>query len=275
MPGDYYIAAAYLRLLIQGGMEVLELTSEELGAELIDAANAEYVPGRLINQLYEILESYGFDSWVTRYGAQLGVGSHGPLGFAALSAPDLGTALATLTDFLVIRTSAFDTNIREQQNRLELILSDNTNHPVAGRWIIESGFLVIKGLIETIILHPLGNNSTLSFAYPMMNSHRQLEKLFKISCAYDSAENILSIPAAWGRIPSPLSDPDAFRTNVAKCREIKLNLDSDRSDVLKLVNARLLSHFARRLSNQSYSEKIPRFGFARRRILYVTPYPDS
>ncbi|NNC99903.1 MAG: helix-turn-helix domain-containing protein [Gammaproteobacteria bacterium] len=257
MAGDYYIASAYLRLLIQADLGMLELVSKELGAALHDAAQSDYVPGYLINGVYEVLAKRGLDSWVTRYGSQLGVGSHGPLGFAALSAPDLGTALNTLVEFMPIRTSAFETHFCERDNRLELELADRTHHPVAGRWIIESGFWVVKNLIEAITLHPLGDNAELAFAYPQYRDHQQLRKLYKVPCRYGAVANTLSIPASWGRIPSPLSDPDVFRSNTSKCREIKLNLNGDRNDVLRLVNTRLLNHFADRLSNPAQTSDVP------------------
>ena len=257
MTNDYHVSAAYLRLMLQGDERAAVLVSSRLGPELKVAANSNYVSGQLINRIYEIFASQGLDSWVTRYGTQLGVGSHGPLGFAVLSAPDLGTALETLTEFMVIRTSAFESQVRERQNRLEIVLVDRPHHPLAGRWIVESGFLVIQKLIETITLHPLGDNANLAFAYPELSSHKALEKLYNLPCNFDAAENILSIPASWARIPSPLSDPDGFLSNIAKCREMKLSLDQDKHDVMRLIHTRLQNHFDRRLSNQPHSGKIP------------------
>ena len=257
MSNDYYVAAAYLRLMLQGDPVAAQIAAQVLGADLSEAAEQEYVTGKVLNQLYQAFAERGLQSWVTEYGSMLGVGSHGPLSFAALSAPNLATALQTLADFMVIRTSAFSCHIEQKNNRLVVILQDRTQHPVAGRWLIESGLLVIQNLVETIVAHPLGDNAIFSFSSPAATNRAELDALYKAKCVYRAAQNSLSIPASWITIPSPLSDPDAFRSNIAKCREIRLNLDKDNSDVLKRVQTRLLNHFDRRLSNQASSSKIP------------------
>jgi AraC-like DNA-binding protein len=58
-------------------------------------------------------------------------------------------------------------------------------------------------------------------------------------------------------MPSPLSDEDTFRANLAKSRELKMMLSRDRSDVAHLVNTLLRSHFDRRLSNTAIHPDIP------------------
>ena len=257
MENDYYISSAYLKLVLQSDPTAIAAVVKAVGGELAEYAEADYVPGRLVNRLYEDFAQRGVESWISNFGSQLGVGSHGPLSFAVLSAPDLGAALSALSEFLIIRTSGFTTEIREADNRIELILKDRTNHDFAGRWLIESGFLVIQNLIETITLHPPGDNANLSFAFDKPKNHRELEQLFKLPCQYEQTENCLSIPKSWAQISSPLSDPEAFHSNIAKCRELKLQLSAESKDVFNLVQARLLSHFERRLSNQTRSDTIP------------------
>lgn len=228
-----------------------------ISSDVNQALNSDYISGELVNRMFEAFASHGLESWIIHFGGQLGVGNHGPLSFAALSAPTLGVALQALADFMIIRTSGFATELRENQSQLELILHDRSGHPLAGRWLIESGFLVVQNLIETITGHPPGDNAELSFTYEQPNNHKALSELFKLPCRYLADYNCLSIPLSWAGIPSPLYDADAFHSNIAKCRELKLQLIADKDDVHNLVNARLLAHFERRTSNRAKSEKIP------------------
>ncbi len=257
MPNDYQMSSAYLRLILQGSEEVAELVIDTFGPEIIETSKSDYISGSLVNKMYEAFAAKGLDSWIIDHGSQLGVGSHGPLGFAALSAPNLEIALETLSEFLVIRTTGFKPELRKSNNRFEFILHDRTDHPIAGRWIIEAGFLVVYKLIETLLGHSLGDNANLTFTFPRIKDHKKLENYFRLRCKYKAAVNSLSIPSSWLEISSPLSDPDTFRSNIAKCRELKLALSEDKSDVLNLVSTRLQNHFDRRISNQNASEKIP------------------
>lgn len=257
MAADYHIAAAYLRLMLQADRTAADLVLTELGPQLQAALDTEQIPGYLINHIFELLEDQGLESLVIKYAEQLDVGNHGPLGFAALSAPNLATAIDLLVEFIDIRSSGSLAESRLSGNRLEYVLQDRTGHRLVGRWLIESGFLVAKRLIESVTAHPLGDNAEIHFAYPRLNNHQQLAAIYKTPIYYDAAENLLSIPASWLAIPSPLSDPDAFRSNIAKCREIKLRMHTDKSDVRRLVHTRLLNHFERRLANQAHSAQIP------------------
>ncbi|MEM7360116.1 MAG: helix-turn-helix domain-containing protein [Pseudomonadota bacterium] len=257
MPADYHIAAAYLRLMLQADHSATALVQEALGAQFHLIQETEQIPGYLINNIFELLEDQGLESLVIKYAQQLDVGNHGPLGFAALSAPNLGVAIDLLVEFIDIRSSGSHAETRLNGNRLEYVLQDRTEHRLVGRWLIESGFLVAKRLIESVTAHPLGDNAEIRFAYPRLDNHRQLAAIYQTPIRYGTKENVLSIPASWLAIPSPLSDPDAFRTNIAKCREIKLRLHTDKSDVRRLVNTRLLNHFERRLAKQSHSDQIP------------------
>lgn len=257
MKNHYQVSSTYIRLMLQADTETAGLIRQELGPKLDEALDLDYLPGELINQMFETFEVFGLDSWAIKYAPQLSISNHGPLGFAAISAPDLATAMQTFTEYSVIRTSGFSTELRFTEKHMEYVVQDQTDHTLAGRWLIESSFLVAQNLIETITAHPLGDNAELSFAYSKPKHYRGIEKLYNAPCKYDAPENSLSIPIFWSKIPSPLHDIDAYHSNVAKCRDIKLNLDKDKSNVLMMVESRLQNHFDRRLSGQARSETIP------------------
>ena len=257
MTKDYHVASTYLRLMLHTDQELLAKIPLEFSDRLQSALQTDYVTGSLVNQLFELFEQLGMSSWAVAHAQQLGIANHGPVGFAALSAPDLATAMQVLSEFSVIRTSGIINQVSMDSQHLKYTAVDHTNHPLSGRWLVESGMLAAQNIIESITAHPLGNNAKVGFVFSKPKIWRSIERLFHASCEYDAPENYLSIPLSWSTIPSPLRDADTFRSNLAKCREIKLDLNADQNDVLKLVQTRLLSHFDRRLTNQARSEKIP------------------
>lgn len=243
--------------MLQADQKLQALINQTSGLDLNSVLSADYVSGKIINQIFDVLQRQGLESWVIQYSDQLGVGSHGPLSFAALSAPNLKSAIDVAANFSSIRSTGTGVQLRQNEQRLEYVVSDLTQRKLVGRWLIESNLLVIQRLIETIIAHPLGDNAQVHFAHPKPTHHKSLDRLFNTRCHYDAQENLLSIPLSWGDISSPLSDPDTFRSNLAKCRDLKLALQARNTDVKHLVQTRLLNHFDRRVSNEARSDKIP------------------
>lgn len=257
MDANYQVASPYLRLMLQADQKMHALLIETSGIDLNSVLKADYVSGNVINQIFEILQAQGLKSWVIQYADHIGVGSHGPLSFAALSAPNLRSAIDVVANFSSIRSSGTHVQLHQNEQRLKYVLTDLTQHTLVGRWLIESNLLVIQRLIETIIAHPLGAYAEVHFAYPKPPHHKSIDRLFNTQCKYAAEESYLSIPLSWGEISSPLSDPDMYRSNLAKCRELKLALETNTADVKHVVQTRLLNHFDRRLSNQARLEKIP------------------
>ena len=68
--------------------------------------------------------------WAVEFGKLLNISSHGPLGFAALSAPTLGEGLEVLARFARIRAPYLNFRVRETADRLIFeVLTDN--YPLA------------------------------------------------------------------------------------------------------------------------------------------------
>lgn len=256
MHRDFHIAMTYLRLLLRADDQVTGVIEEEIGdlAELLDG---DYLPGSLVCRMFHHFAAKGVPSWVVRYGGSVGVTSHGPLGFAALSSPDLFTALGVLAEFFEIRINSHQTTLQQSDGRLEFILSDHSGDELAGRWLMESGFQVVQSLIETITGHSLGDNAEISFTHPPPPYATELTSVYQLNCRYNQPQNKLSIPASWANIPSPLYDEATYRTNLTKCREIQIDLQANSGNIAVNIKSRLLNHFERRISGQIHAEKIP------------------
>lgn len=255
MTSNLYLSTTYLKLL-RTNPELMTLLKVTFGPRLDQLMQADYLYNDDIHKVFKTAFSAGINSWLLHFGNKIPVASHGPLGFAVLSAPDLHTAMNTLIDFTLIRSSIYQAEFRRVGNRIQLIYHEQTGQPLIGRWLVESGIHVAQSLIETVMSHPLGDNASISFAYPKPLYAQELSDFYGVKCEFDATLNMISIPASWCRISSPLSDPDTFANNLQKCRELKRQL-SQSDDVVETARLEFSRFFNARFSGQTLTSSIP------------------
>jgi len=219
---EIYLASTYLKVPSRGNNALLELLSDTLGPRASEIIEEDYLRGADIDQIFMALAKQGIDSWLLRYGKELNIATHGPLGFAVLSAPNLHTALQVLSDYIMVRSSAYRLEFSHLDQRAECVFIDQTDSRLMGRWLIETGMRLTQQLTESVLAHSLGDNTIISFAYSEPSYKDELNELFGVRCRFNADKNSISFPASWCQISSPLSDQETFKSNLAKCRELKL-----------------------------------------------------
>ena len=249
-----YLATTYLKLLLSDIELDIDL-KRSLDGKLESLLNEDFIYGDTIFDIFQQFADSGLDSWILRFGKQLSVANHGPLGFAVLSAPDLHTAIDIVTEYNVIRTSTYSCSSKHIGNRVWLITEDNTGHPLIGRWMIEASIRVAQGFVEAVMAHPLGDAASISFVHDKPAYHQELEKFYGIKVRFNAECNALSFPSSWCRVSSPLSDPDAFQTNLQKCRELKLKLNVQ-SDIVESTRLSI-EHFLESRISGSQETPLP------------------
>jgi len=241
MAGTHYLSSTYLKILVQANESLITSLEIALGFSITDLLSNKMIDGEEVDRIFEIFHQYGLDSWILRYGKQVGIVSHGPLGFAALSAPNLETAIKIAADYSATRLSFYDCEFIQNGQRSEYIYHSKTDNKLTERWMIESGIHVVKQLIETIVTHPVGDNAIISFIYPEPEYKQELEEFYGVKCNFNAAKSSISIPTSWGQIRSPMSDQSTFNSNLRKCQELKLSLSGDQQivDAVRLT----LNHY--------------------------------
>jgi AraC-like DNA-binding protein len=255
MNESIYLDTTYLKLL-RSDAELTQVLDHALDGKLDQLLQNDYIYGDTILTIFQTFADQGLDSWLLRFGQHLSVGSHGPLGFTVLSAPDLRTAIDVLCEFTAIRTSAYQCSSAVRGSQIAFITNDYTEHPLIGQWMMESSLRVAQKLIEAVMAHPLGDMSTISFTHSKPKYHAELERFFAIPIEYNAEINAISIPASWCGIASPLSDPETYKTNLQKCRELKLKLTS-KDDVVATTKLELNHFFEARILGQARSYDMP------------------
>lgn len=256
MDKQIYIANTYLKVLTRSSHTLLEPLLEALGPNALSLLEDEFLYGADIDRVFKQFSDHGLDSWLLRYGKDLSIASHGPLGFAVLSAPDLQTAMHVLSDYIVIRSSAYKLEFVQNGKRAECVFVDHTSGDLTGRWLIETAIRLAQQLIENVLAHSLGDHALISFAHSAPPYKEELNALLGVRCHFNAESNNISFPASWCQISSPLSDQETFKTNLIKCRELKLALNcSDQfSEAIALA---LINYFEAREQGNLTIEEMP------------------
>lgn len=256
MENVHYLSSTYLKILVQANRSLINTLEIALGFSITELLSNDLIEGHDVDHIFMLFDKYGLDSWILRYGNQFGIASHGPLGFAVLSAPNLATAIDVAANYSIIRSSFCGYKIIQEDNRSHFIITSNTNNELTGRWMIESGLHAIKQLIETIVAHPLGDNAKITFAYQEPEYKVELEKFYGVKCEFGSQNNAIIIPSSWQQIRSPLSDQSTFKNNLRKCQELKLRLNSEQKLIDK-ARFTLNQYFDDRVQNKAFDDDIP------------------
>jgi AraC-like DNA-binding protein len=246
------ISTAYIRLMLAAEPSLAEQLNQKFSVLSSNALNHDHIEGAILEELLPMMESLGVDSLALRFGKQIQLSSHGPLGFAALSAPDLRSALQTMVDYNGIRTSLVQTQLVEAPTTITVINHVYSSNPLIRRWLSEVSTDVTRAIIETVMGHDISAQTRIAFSHSKPKYAEKLDAKYGTICEYSKALNFIAIPASWGDVKSPLSDESSYLDNVAKCRNILVSMNSQENSA-SLVEHHLNQYFTKRFA--SYLEQ--------------------
>jgi AraC-like DNA-binding protein len=250
MSDHLYTSSAYALLFLRGSRLPADQVLADTGLTEAGLQSSDYISSVHMGQILRNIEASEVEpGWSVRIGAQLSVSTHGPLGFAALSAPTLGAALQVMAEFHQVRVSTMSVELQQVGKRLRFAMYDITGDEAYARWVFEVTLKVLESLIETIMGHPVGDQVTISFTHPAPEYIEVFEQAFGAVCEFGASHTAISIPSSWQHIPSPLCDEGNYHSNIAKCREIIAAHDQGHDPVQQVRNI-LASHFDRARSGE-------------------------
>ncbi len=243
MPRKVELSAAYARLVLQSGIApAAELLR---GIPLTEAAltDMEFIDAVDLAKLFRNYDRCADDrAWTVRLGAQFNIAAHGPVGFAALSAPTLGESLDVMGALHESRNTSFRAWTCATATHYMLQVQDATGEADFAEWLVEVVLKVVEELLSAILGHRVGKNVLVSFAHPQPRDCAQLRSGFDSTVVFDADENSIAVPLAWRHLPSPLYDESVYRANVIKCRE-QIAAREQAGSVAVAVRNRLSNHF--------------------------------
>jgi AraC-like DNA-binding protein len=243
MPRKIEISAAYARLALHSGVAPATTLLRGVASTENELANAEFIDASELGILFRNYDRCVNDcAWTARLGSQFSIAAHGPLGFAALSAPTLGEALEVMGTLYASRNTAMTAHTYVTDRHFLLHVDDATGESDFARWLVEVVLKVIEVLLATILGHPVGKNVLISFTHAPPADSARLIAGYDAAVIFDAQENAISVPLAWRQLPSPLHDEAVYRANVIRCREL-IAAREQAGSVAYSVRNRLCNHF--------------------------------
>ena len=244
--------AAYLKVLLQNiASKYLKvgplLTGTGLDAdELIQSDQAvSFLETRQV--VANVTQSLG-PGWHLLLAQHLTISSHGPLGFAAVTAPDLRASVEVLLRFFGIRAPFLLLAGSVENDQFVIRLYETTGMGAERNVLVELAILSIQGLLE----RPLGREikgARITFAYPSPVYSDQLSTAFHPELEFNAIRHKLSFPVKWLDEACVLHDEAMHRYLLLRCEED-----------LRVVSGILPAEIAIRQALLSRPEKLPSLG---------------
>lgn len=177
--------------------------------------------------------------WHLELAPHLDASMHGPLGFAALTAPTLAGALQVLRTYSGSRVpfAWFAGSHRGDRHRVEV-------HPVGELGALEKPLMELTVLAVVMLVTQVGarNSRELRVLIPgVPPSYRAvLEAALRAPVGFEADGYAVDIPQQWLERPSPLADPEVHQMNLSRCRDLQARLDG-RSPLETSVRLELLA----------------------------------
>lgn len=196
------------------------------------------------------------ENWALEFGRQLNINSHGPLGFASMSAPTLGEGLETLVAFARTRAPYIDLEVVEQDRQL-ILRFDTKRYPLGDLEIPVIEILQQVGVSYTRAVLGEGNaDAALHFAYSARFHAARYRLALGTPCEFGARFSGLVLPAALKALPCPLHDEKVYRSSLSRCREALAGILTER-DVVARATHWLAGHFEQIATNRKLAS-LPR-----------------
>jgi AraC-like DNA-binding protein len=156
--------------------------------------------------------------WHLSLAQHLTISSHGPLGFAAVTAPDLRASVDVLLRFFGIRGPFLWLAGAVENDRFVIRIYETTDMGEERNVLVELAVLAIQSLLE----RPLGRElqgARITFAYPSPAYGDQLNATFHPELEFNSSRHKLSFPVEWLDEPCVLHDEAMHRYLLLRCEE--------------------------------------------------------
>ncbi len=243
MSRNIELSAAYARLALQSGVASAAELLRGVACTEDELADAEFIDASQLGVLFRNYDRcVGDCAWTARLGSQFSIAAHGPLGFAALSAPTLGEAMDVMGTLYASRNTAMTARTYATDAHYLLHIDDVTGEPDFARWMTEVILKIVELLLATILGHAVGKNVLISFMHAAPTDSARLIAAYDATVIFDAPENAIAVPLAWRQLPSPLHDESVYRANVIRCRELITAREQVGSTALAVRN-RLCNHF--------------------------------
>lgn len=223
MRNDKHSPSSYARILFR----YLGL-SEDNSQEYFKGTNVSYkelmtldgtIPRDDMAKIYKnALAISGREDLGLLVGTQLNLPTHGPLGVAAFSGPDLRTALTLLAKYGQTRVEFFNTSISEHPGGLKIHLAENFDLEGLRLFITET---VLSGLFSAIEFFVGAGQfkGQVYFSYPKPSYWQKYHDAFGDNIQFNHLGTEIIVSSSLLSVPSPTADSELHKQVMAICKQ--------------------------------------------------------
>lgn len=246
---------------------VLSLPSKNAISELLEArkvtkparkvTGADYISWQDLRPLITTLNQNEPRGWAGAQAQAIGIAAHGPLGFAALSADTLATALSLLAQHVATRANLFSLEVHHAAECIELrlspLVSDSPELFQLEAMLCGSLLVLIESMLEvdtTKMRVTLRQEALLPEAVDELLDEHQgqndcLSMLAGMPVSVVAGDHAaLRFPLLWLEQPSLYADELAYRSNVKRCEEQSRVVTAEKPSLAGLIEKELSIFFA-------------------------------
>jgi AraC-like DNA-binding protein len=192
-----------------------------LSTEILLPGDDTYISGE---QQLRILENgrriLGSPDFGLQLGQQLQPSSHGPLGYLALSSPDLMSSLQSLRDYQPVRLplAAFAIDLDQDWLRCTLDIKLEAT-PDMSRIIAEGFALIIQSLVESVLGREV-DEAVIRFEHPAPRYVDRYRDYLHGEYSFDHQHSTYQIPAGLAHSDNSTGDTEAYRVAQDLCNSL-------------------------------------------------------
>lgn len=205
--------------------------------------------------VHNLIEHSNDANVAVEYGRHLGMVSHGPVGYATLSAPTIGKALETFVHWFRIRCDIYQYEIRYGVDAVDIVMSDTTGDHEFAQFFFATYMRTNEMLIRQMSGYSDGASIDLYFMRSD-NSAMDYQGHFQARVHFEQRENKLRVPKALWDQASPLHDQVAFESNLQKCEQL-LAAQQAKTQLHAQVRQLIRQHLEDNVSSGAGSEAPP------------------
>lgn len=155
-----------------------------------------------------------------RLGRQLQPSAHGPLGYLALSSPDLITALRSLRDFLPMRIPFAQLELSLDRDWLRCSLHFKLHaQPRERRLLLECFALVIQSVVEAVLGREV-TEALFTFEHERPAYHHVYGQYLHSPIKFSQVANAIILPAGMARLSNASGEPESYAMAQEMCRKL-------------------------------------------------------
>ena len=223
---SYFIPSSYSRIAARE-LDLQErdlarlLSGTGLSQDILLPGDETHITGR---QQLRVLDNAQYMTATPEFGLRLGrrlqPSAHGPLGYLALSSPDLITSLESLRDFLPVRLPFVQLEISSDSNWVNCTLTIKLEANADEQRMIQECFaMVIQSLVEAVLGREV-DDASIALAHARPAYHRIYGQYLHSPVKFGRPGNTFRLPAELARQPNATGDPESYTLAQDLCRKL-------------------------------------------------------